>query len=126
MPAPKFAGNIFHREGAVHGSVEGDNSIREGLAAIKIGDPGTREDRDFGVGPMRANGFERGNAHDSVADPICGADKELHCGDPDFVCAFARASLSRMVCQSDASSLKRKAILQNNIGSRFVRSGVKS
>ncbi len=43
MSATKFAGNIFHRERTADGGIEGSNSIREWLAPIKIGDPGTRE-----------------------------------------------------------------------------------
>src|SRR5579872_602104 len=122
MLAPKLGGNIFHGEGTPRGSVERNNLICEWLTAIKIRDPGTRENRDIGFGPVRANGFERGYAHHGVADPVRGPNQELHDEDTGLL----RAIVSRMVCQRASSSLKRKAIFQKSIGRRLGRSGVKS
>ena len=58
------------------GGVE-DHAVGEGLARVEFRDPGFGQHGDAGVGEARADGVQRGERHDGVADPIGGADEDV-------------------------------------------------
>ena len=57
-------------------SAPGDEFVAEGLAAIKVSHPGHGEQGDARLGKAFAQGTERGQRHDGVADPVGGADED--------------------------------------------------
>ena len=54
----------------------GDEFVAKGLAAVKVSHPGHGEQGDARLGKAFAQGTERGQRHDGVADPVGGADED--------------------------------------------------
>ena len=81
----EFAGAEFGGEGfaAVPAAVSavgivGDELVGDLLVSVDFGNIGAGNDADVGFGMTLANGAERGQGHDGVADPVGGADQDFH------------------------------------------------
>src|SRR6266478_6187701 len=86
--------------------IVGNEFVADLLAAIDVGYIGTSNNCDGGVPKAGANGAKSGQSHDGVANPVGGANQNLHAATPPRSPNRCRRSRKNWASSGSSSAIK--------------------